>query len=366
MNLGKNILGLGALVFLGACGSDKGASLGLGAVLPPVRDALPANLIALSAAAPAAAALNLNNYNPFATPAQLTTMKERFFTAGPTDFLDRLKKVDARITELDTRNQETARACVSEATKEWAITGLPDSSGTFTGTFTMYFSCQEVLSTSLSVFFGIKDGFSYLAELQNDPTGATPTIGVLAKVSNDSTTAEVWQIVITSEADVAATDSRKRSSFMYVAANKTAKTFNLSVASTGEQGSGVGANTEREPFTGVGCGVRMSVNESLVYAKGVFLERDDPSLAVANNCTNNSTTAEICAGATDLDDKGALTECTAAALTTFPAAVPFMTSGTTGQTGAANLATETSGVEAGYTKGLAIISATGMPTLTEF
>ncbi len=344
---------------LAACGSEnrntEGGALGIAAILPPVRDALPSQLSAGSAAG----ATRLQQIGLLAVPTGLTTIKDRFFKEGPTDFLYRLSMIDSRLAELSARHAEGARTCVGEEAKLWDLKNFPDGAGGYTGSFPMYFSCSEAISDTSWVYFGIKDGYSYIAEIQ-EGAGDSPMMTVLAKVNKEGTQTEVAQIVLAKATQHGGDDAKKRSSLMFVRADKTAKTFQLSVASTGNMGNAGNVGTV-EPFTGVGCGARLNINESLVYGTGIFQDNDK-----ASEC--NGSVEVVCASASDLSDKGAATECTAAGLNTFGDSLPFMTSGDTGITGAANMASIASGssVERGYALGNAIVSRTDIPTVTDF
>ena len=333
---------LSLIPFLASCGSS-GSSLGVGELLPPVSASVPTTLSSGSAAVSSRAVVHRSGREV----SQLTTIKERFFTSGPTDFMNRVKPVHDRLKSLSGRNVETARTCVSEAAQAWEITGMPDKDGTMTGTFTMYFSCSETVSDNLTLYFGKKDGYSYVAELQIDDTGETPTIAVLGKVDDNSTVSEVWQIIINSADKVNGDNSKKRSAWLYVKGNSTTKTFEMASGATGTLAT---SPNEVEPFTGVGCGVRMNINETHVYTVGLYT---DFNQSAGGDCS--AADVPVCATATDLED--ATTACDGV-LDTFSDSTPALTW--------ESLSTAVGGVERGYTKALAIISGTGIPTLTDF
>ena len=332
-----------------SCGkksSSKGSPIGLGQLLVPVKASAPTGLTSASAA-------NLASELGLAAAGQeLAEVKSRFFSPGPTDFMYRLKMVDGRLAELDKRHQEGARKCVTETAKEWSLSGLPDSSNTLTGSASFWFSCKEEMAQqgggTLTVLFGRKDGFSYLAELQKAGDDSIPTMVVLGKVDDASTKAEVWQIVLPKRS---VTDSaKKHSSWMYILGDKASSNFEMAVGGTGRMN---GANDSEEPFSGLGCGVRLKASSTLVYGIGRFHEAGTGggNDATAQECGDAEVT--VCAGAGDLAAKSAA-DCSA--LTTFSTSVPKLSYSQLKGTAP----------YAGYVKGKAILDMTGLPTLTSF
>jgi hypothetical protein len=342
------------LTVVGAsCGKkNKGGSpMGMGQLLLPVKESAPTGLKAGSAAVTGLVA----PLQFLAAPSELSTVKDRLFSPGPTDFMYRLKMVDGRLAELDARHQDSARKCVTEAPQEWKLTGLPDANGTLTGTTSFWFSCMEKIdvtnvspTATLTIYFGRKDGQSYLAELSTNPAGgnSTPTIAVLGKVDDSSTKSEIWQIMVTPEST---TDTAKQhSSWMYILGDKTNLNFEMAVGGSGK--SSTPTDTDN-PVSYLGCGVRMKSSASLVYAKGRFHDAGSTVFgAGGDTCTD--TEAVVCASATDLSAKD---EADCSTLTTF--ATPVLTY---------SQLKGTASPAAGYTLGLDIIKAKGMPTLTSF
>jgi hypothetical protein len=327
--------------------APKGDPIGMGLLLTPIKASAPTGLASASAAS------SLTESDDFvAAGSEIAEIKSRFFSAGPTDFMYRLKKVDERLAEIDTRHKSGARKCVTEAPKEWAITGLPDSSNTLTGTASFWFSCKEEITQSgggtLTVLFGRKDGFSYLAQIQKSGDEVNPTMFVLGKVDDASTKSEVWQVNLTKPS---VTDTAKQhSSWMYILGDKTNSNFEMAVGGSGRLNDDQSAE---EPFSGVGCGVRLKANATLVYGTGVFHDAGTAggNDATAQECGDAEVT--VCAGASDLSTKTAA-DCSA--ITTFSTTVPKLTY------------TQLKGTApyAGYVKAKAILDMTGLPTLTSF
>jgi len=354
-NLNKSLLVVGgaglATVFgvVAGCSkkvSPKGDPIGMGQLLVPVKASAPAGLAAGSQAA------GLTETYELAAGKELEEVKTRFFSPGPTDFMYRLKKVDERLAELDTRHKSGARKCVTEAPKEWALSELPDSSNTLTGSASFWFSCKEDMAQTgggtLTVLFGRKDGFSYLAEVQKAGDDTIPTMVTLGKVDDTSTKAEVWQITLPKPS---ITDTAKQhSSWMYILGDKTNANFEMAVGGTGRLND---AQSYEEPFSGVGCGVRLKANASLVYGTGRFHDAgtNGGNDATAQECGDAEVT--VCASATDLTAKSS-SDCSA--ITTFSSSVPKLTYAQLKGTAPYK----------GYVKAKAILDMTGLPTLTSF
>ena len=263
----------------------------------------------------------------------LAEIKSRFYGDGPTDFIDRLTKVDARIAEFESRasSNDTGK-CAGEEPKLWDLKDIPGI-----GAFPMYFSCYDVPSqsqgTTLSVYFGKKDGYWYIAELSKNESGnEPPTLGVLAKVNEAGTETTVIQMSI---------ETNFTTSVFHVYANDTTKVFEMANASnrTSSNGSGSGAN-----YTGVGCGVRLKANSSYVYGSGKFS---------SENCGAAATT--VCANVSDLTNTSS-TDCTGAGLDTFAVAMNLT---------AADLGS-VSATGTGYVKVKSIIDGTDIPSVSKF
>ena len=340
-----------------SCGKKKnrGSSLAMGQLFLPVKESAPVGL-----ASGSAAGFGLTGESNFtATLAELSTLKSRLFSPGPTDFMDRVKKVDDRLKELDQRQQESARKCVGEEPKEWKLTGLPDSQGGLTGSTSFWLQCSETVNVSnvsptakLTIYFGRKDGFSYLAELSSDTEKSDPpTLAVLGKVDDASTKSEIWQVMLTSENE--ATTSKKHSMWMYILADKLSKNFEMSVGGTGKLAAD--PSQSEGPFSGVGCGVKVKASATHVYGIGRFHE-SGPGGGNAGLPGETCDDAErtICASAIDLSSKSD-NDCSS--LNNFNVSVPKLTFVQLG----GNNETKT-----GYTLGSQIVKAAGMPSLSSF
>jgi len=340
-----------------SCGKKKngGSPMGLGQLFLPLKATVPKGLASGSAAGlNLAPQMNLN-----AGTAELAALKSRIFSAGPTDFMNTIKSVDSRLAELDKRHQEGARKCIGEEAKEWKLSGLPDATGGMTGTASFWFQCVETMNvsnvsptTSLTIYFGRKDGYSYLAELStNSALGEPPTIATLGKVDDASNKSEVWQILLTSEAQ---TDASKRHAlWMYVLGDKTTQNFEMAVGGTGKIASVPSAS--EGPVSGVGCGIRVKASPTFVYGVGRFHESgsgDGNAGTSGETCEDEEKT--VCASTTDLLATDA-TNCSS--LTTFGASIPKL--------GYAQLKGSEEN-KAGYALGLSIVKATAMPALTSF
>jgi hypothetical protein len=213
-------------------------------------------------------------------PSNITVIRDRFFTEGPTDFTYRLGMIDGRMKELKTRNNESPRKCVKNAPTLWSPPSLPGGR-----TFPMYFSCVEDMGegSGLSVYFGVKDSIAYLMEVQKPPASSTsPTMAVLARAHTDSSYVDVIQVIQQSSTNNA-------SSWMFVQANKTSQSLEFAVAA---QTTG----------TGVGCGVKVHSMPTgsgvTIYAHGEFADHGAPNACTGfpgTTCVNGATLAgETC------------------------------------------------------------------------
>jgi len=271
-----------------ACGSDKkkGKSLGIPAIKPPVDSVTPEGL---------KPALGLNNSCGNESGSPIERMKSRLFCPGPGDFRYRLGMVDGRMQELNTRSEESEKACTTAAPQEWQPP-LPEGE-----TFNMYFSCRENMGNGLSVLFGQHDGYHYVAELQNpggDNLGSTsaPDIAVLARIDAAGNQVEVWQIIATSDG----------SNWMKVKADKASKAMEAVF-----MGSSMGY--------GVGCGVNLRANQTLLFANGIVNDFGFPGQCSGFSdppANQVDLRLDSCLNAETLADQGA-TACQSAGLSTF-------------------------------------------------
>ena len=264
-------------------------------------------------------------------PAPLQTIKARLFAPGPTDFSDRIAKVDERLAEFTKRSAEFQRKCVSATQLSWTPAGLPGGVS-----FPMSFQCKEDLggTGSLTLYFGVgADNYAYVAELQNAaPSSGVPRMAILAKAPLNGSSVEVIQLM-----DNSAASGPGRTSWLFISANKVTNTMEVSVAATA---AGVG----------VGCGVRLRSAGGLIWAEGEF---EDPF--APNACTGQMTS--VCAtGSTLAAAPNGASDCTAAA----PPTSTFMSAVTPALTAAAINSTATWLVADG------IIRATGFPAVESF
>jgi hypothetical protein len=217
----------------------------------------------------------------------LTELKDRIFSPGPTDFLYRLKMVDSRLASLADAIIECEGTTASTYTPPIIATGF---------SFPMKLACKQTIDSASQgvsdhkVYFGNDSGYWYIAELSTntdfdtaaDSDAEPPTIGVLAKVSEAGDEMEVFQISVEKKS------STYYSTVTHIKANKTLGIFELSTASSADitQTISPGAN-----FSGVGCGVDMKTDGTHVYASGKFSQ--------ATSCPSVAT---VCALASDLSD----------------------------------------------------------------
>lgn len=277
----RSIFAAGALALLSACGSDK---LDIPNSLPIVQAALPSTLESSAASLLISEKSSKLDINTLAADANITELKTRLFSSGPTDFQYRLKSVDSRLDEME----ERAASCADKEPKEWTVpvgtTGIPLTS--------MYFQCYDTATgpevSDYKIYFGKKDGFWYLAELQiNDnfesSDGESPTMAVLAKIAEDSSTVEAYQI------SVEKVSGAYYSTITQILANKNTGVFEVSTASSaGASVLSPGAN-----YTGLGCGVQMKTDGTNIKGSGVFAQ---------GTC---SSSAAPCVLASNFDTSGA-------------------------------------------------------------
>jgi hypothetical protein len=216
------------------------------------------------------------------------------FAPGPADFQFRIKMIDERLDSL----ADAIAACESTTTTTYTPPAVA------TGwTFPMEFSCVQTIDSSSSgisdmkVYFGKSGGYWYIGEFQTNTDftngdGEPPTMAVLAKIDEDGNNLTAVQI------SVERISSVDYATFTQIIADKTNGTFEISTASSANasQTASSGAN-----YTGLGCGVQMKTDSSLIYASGVF--------AQGSSC---GSTSVLCATAADFTDT---TGCSS--LTTF-------------------------------------------------
>ena len=269
----KNVLIIAAAVVVAAVALGVGLGLGLRRATTSGRSlSLPQLQPPITASTPSGFKARLLRMLQPASPS-LSTIKTRLFSPGPADFSTRIAQVDTRVSEFAMRATEFERKCLSSAPLVWTPSTLPGNLS-----FPMSFQCKEAIggAGSLTLYFGISNGQAYIAELQDSTSSVAPRMAVLAKAPLDGSAVEVVQIMD----NVATSGGVKSTSWLYIYANKTTQTMELSVASTV-----VGM--------GVGCGVRLRTANSLIWASGEFADPFAP-----NPCS--TVTTSICATSSSL------------------------------------------------------------------
>ena len=209
-------------------------------------------------------------------------MRNRIFTSnGPTSYTKRLSSVDERMSSLAARALDSDRQCLSESVKVWQPPSLPGSTA-----FDMYFQCQEDLSEGgtggARLYFGQRDGTSYVAEIQQSENGHNGA--VLAIATLNATEVHVWTIT---------SMSSSVSSLMQIKATSSA------TGSADEfQRLELSFATNEEQTTGLGCGVQFISSGGAVSASGIFADRDCATQALSN--PPNGSQASVCVSASDL------------------------------------------------------------------
>ncbi len=277
---------LAAGVALYGCGKDKddkknGKSIGAPAVEPPVSRNVPAGLKSV--------ALHLDEPG-LVTPKQiaLDAVKELLASTpgGNPSFIIRLKFIDDRVTGLNSRAEESKKACLADGVTPTAH----DIGGTLPGgqAAGMQFQCQENVSTpagdpsitEAQLAFGLTADTFYLMERTINTTGG---IVVLAKTAMDGTGTEAWEINVNN--DVA--------DFKHIKAKDGA----------GLEATIAGSSTSSG--WAPACGIHVKSNGTYVYMKG--------SVAGGGQCSEEIIACLDANTGADVD----AVQCTSAGLTTF-------------------------------------------------
>jgi hypothetical protein len=287
---------LGVGLGLGLKSSSTIAWIDIPAMQPPVAASVPSSLrpsnaqwnkpLSVGTSSPHLLSAGLNADSRHATLQAVTTnsslsnIRDRIFGPGPTDFVTRLGMIDQRIQEFRTRSSSgNGRACLSQPAKEWNPSFLPNGVS-----FPMWFSCFEAMdngnpSSGLSVYFGTKGSFAYVAELQWPTTGTNPRMAVLATISKNGTQVSAWQII---------TGTNSVSVFQIIS-DRVAGDVQISFAAT--EGHAID----------IGCGVRMRSTSTLLWSTG---EYHDPATAGNTPCSNTPT-PDVCASSVTLSAQSA-------------------------------------------------------------
>lgn len=279
------------IVALAGCdtGNEKGESLGLPFVKPPVDRNTPAGIIASSAGLLLASSA-------------INTLTSRLFTTGPTSITGRLDGIDMRLKEFDTRAKESKKACLNDGAKEWPLpAALPGGVA-----FPVYLQCLDEFSSQGSGFqiaFGQKDGYAYLVELQKrGEAGSTaPQVATLVRAKMDGTATDAW---ITMQGfDQSQSAAAENYFFFAVHADDATKGFEIAV---GGNGRGIG----------VDCGVQLRSDGANLYANGIFASYGDSGNETCSGAV--APVSDLCLDATTLAAKDDATACASIKAFTLP------------------------------------------------
>lgn len=177
-----------------------------------------------------------------------------------------LNKIDDRIAEMNTRNQDNLRVCVTEDAKDHEFAYPAEQ------TRTMKIQCSEKLSSpegekDQHLGFGVADKKVYLITTHQ---GGHSTYATYDKTTKDVEVIMTGFKIITADeskrrdADYTIADEslegKKAVNLLQVKANKDNKTFELALGSSAVVG------------TGLGCGVRLKSDGNYIWVKGIFAE----------------------------------------------------------------------------------------------
>jgi hypothetical protein len=256
-------------------------------MLPIVKESLPSTLESSAAIV----VRELNAISPFAN-SNLTELQTRMFAPGPVDFQFRIKKIDERLDSL----ADAIKACESSTTTTYNPPAVANS-----WTFSMEFSCVQTIDASaqgvsdMKVYFGKSGGYWYVGEFQTNADfasgdGEPASMAVLARIAEDGNSMTAVQISVENISSV------EYATFTQIIADKENGIFEISTASSASssQTASTGAN-----FTGLGCGVQMRTDSTLIYAAGVFEQ--------GPTCGSVSTVCATAADFTDTSGCGSLT-----------------------------------------------------------
>ena len=120
------------------------------------------------------------------------------------------------------------------------------------------------------IYFGQSEGFTYVAEITNNPTPGAHRDAVLAKVRNDGSDVRIWQL----------TTKPGISSWFQILARPHDSLLRVAFASN-EVGT-----------TGVGCGVQLQRLGSRIYVDGTLDHDNCASVPHTEVCMDNETLAQ--------------------------------------------------------------------------
>ena len=285
MRTGKILFGCSFLCVLGvfACdGDNKGSSIGAPQVEPPVTRNMPEGIVL-------AAALALSNSvdddGAATSETMVSAIKNYLYpTGGGPSPIIRLQRVDERMTSLDARAQDSARACLEDAVSDYTVPAeLPTGE-----TITYKFQCNEELNETAELAFGLDETNFYLI----DKNGASTEEGiyVAANALKDGSSVDVWTIGYQANpADHGA--SGPSANVMHVKGSDAA---GIEVTTAGTLGG-----------YALSCGVHFRSNKTYIFIKG--------QLSIGGSCTTESS---YCMDANTLASSD-MTNCTGAGLDDF-------------------------------------------------
>ncbi|MFK7826063.1 MAG: hypothetical protein AB8G05_18065 [Oligoflexales bacterium] len=272
-----------------ACGDEKdGYSIGAPQVEPPVTRNMPDGMTT------SASLKILNNTDlvnktdedgAATSDTMVSTIKNYLYpTNGGPSPIARLKSVDERMTSLDARAQDSARACLEDSASEYTIAAAMPSGESIT----YKFQCNEKLNETAELAFGLDDTNFYLI----DKTGSSTEEGiyVAANALKDGTSVDVWTVGYQANP----TDHGASGPSANVMHVKGSDTSGIEVTTAGTLGG-----------YSLSCGVHFRSNETYIYIEG--------QLSIGGSCTTNAT---YCMDASTLVSTD-IANCTGAGLNTF-------------------------------------------------
>ena len=250
-------------VFMAAsCGkntSNSGAGIPL--VEPPVTKATPAGLVS------SAALLQFLSEDKIGILSlDISEVKSRFFSAGPTEIKNLLKSIDSRVDEINTRSKESTHDCLSTTPVEQTYTVFGQSQ-------TVYFQCYDIFGDgSGGMLFGKKGDSWYLYTNVGQGRG----LAVVAPISGSSGdyTVESW-ISVGQENTPSCSSTWYGCSYggINLKANSATKAIEMTVA-----GTGFGY-----------CGAHLKSEGTNLYVKG-----SSGGMNIDGTSWNCSTTDTVC------------------------------------------------------------------------
>jgi hypothetical protein len=203
-----------------ACGKNNSV-VSIPLIEPPVTKATPAGLIASSLLQ--SSALQGGGH---LLSLDLSEVKSRFFSDGPTEIKQLLKDIDGRVSGINTRSSESTRSCLSATPVERSISVLGQ-------TQTVYFQCYDVFSDGTGgMLFGKKDDIWYIYTNVGQQRGLALIAPVVA--SSGEYVVEAWVSVGQANGS-SCSETWYGCSYgvIHLKANSAAKLLEMTVAGTG-------------------------------------------------------------------------------------------------------------------------------------